>query len=673
MIEEIEEDQEDTKPKKKKSNTKIADFCNKWIKKIDSIDSDYKRNREEAYRYYKAETLSDKDKSDDTKKKRRRSSFVQPVVADHVHAALPIFMKTFAGDEEVTTLKPVEKSDVRGTPYMHELVNYQFKVKNTWYLTLMDFLLDALILKIGIFKYQWFKKTTIIEKEYSGLSQIELEIKLQAQNASLYELKPIIDDKNPIPIFDAVIQYKIEDEYPLVEAVPPCQFGFIDNGNIDNSPFVYHKFTISKYEFIKAYGNKLFNKVKDTKSDNSNVNSILEEEREEEATSTSSVDEDSEDCEFTGYECYFKDTEDGTPMIAIICNEILLKIQKNKYGRPPFRLFTPLKISHRIKGISFYDLHKLYQKLMSVLIRQQLENIYHTNNKRILYDPLLVAPDAIQNNNFPGGLIPGKLGGMQEFETRDLGQGAFGMIEYVNKTIEYHGGIPRSYQGVDIKQLNKTYRGQSQQIYQASQRIEMMNRLLAEMTISPLVGDFVSMNIKFLKKKTSLRILNEWIEFEPDNIIGNYDIIVNTGVGTNNKDLVIMQLQQILGIYNQVYKTGIPVVSPQNVQHTIKELVKTMGFKNTDDFVSDPKMIESVMNLLKVAGKHTMQMGMNDPELINAIQAVAANMGMMGNMQKKNQQQEKTSVEQPAVINQPGVPEQERQPTLTSDGGGHFG
>ena len=79
-----------------------------------------------------------------------------------------------------------------------------------------------------------------------------------------------------------------------------------------------------------------------------------------------------------------------------------------------------------------------------------------------------------------------------------------------------------------------------------------------------------------MQKKTAVRLLNEDIVIEPDDAVGQFDVIINLGIGTNNKDMVVMQMQQLLGIFKMIAQAKIPVVTAQNVYHAMGELIKAM-------------------------------------------------------------------------------------------------
>jgi hypothetical protein len=88
--------------------------------------------------------------------------------------------------------------------------------------------------------------------------------------------------------------------------------------------------------------------------------------------------------------------------------------------------------------------------------------------------------------------------------------------------------------------------------------------------------------------------------------------------------MIVQQMQQLLALYGQVASTGI--VTPQNFYYAMKELIKAMGFKNTDDFVTQPQFMQAIMGLIQML----MQSGIAQqvPQIGQAMQGVMASLGM---------------------------------------------
>ena len=668
----------------KKEKDKLK-FCLDWIDKIGKGHKELNTHYEESLQYYKAEELK-------LGEEKGLSKTVTTTVSDAVNWAMPIMLEIFATNEEVAYIKPRGGEDNKKAEKLSALINYQTRVRNPWFLICHDWIQDAFLAKIGWVKYQWFEETKIIEKKFQGLTIDELNAKISVPHVAVIERTDRIVKEGtinemgmqipPVMEYDVTLEYTMEDEYPLIEAIARQNIGFCtDIKSIADSPFMYHRIKMDKWAFKRKYGSKVFDKIEKLKKeyDDSANDKGVETELLKDVGGKSFFYDDKEK-EYFVYETFYPDPDTGVQWITKICADEIIYDAKNEYDRPPFEAIGAFRLAHRLVALDFLDMLKKFQELSTAILRNLLNNIYMNNQGRYLVDGSgRVNLDDFKNNNVPGGYIRVKGGDLsnavQPLIPPMLQPWAFELYERVERIIEYRSGIPRSYKGVDVGTLNKTFRGQSQQIFQASQIIKMMSKLIAEMGFAPLIQDIIDCNVKFLKKKTVVRVLNEDVEIDPSDIILKADVIVNVGIGTNNKDMVVAQMQQILGIYKIIYEAGIPVVTAQNIYEALIELVKAMGIKDTTRFATDPKFVEAVqklvMNLMQFAPQ-LQAMGIQiPPEIQGSMQNLMANMGMMG--RNKKPEGEPKNIERPSAPINPVNSANARQPTLTGDGNGFFG
>lgn len=623
------------------------DYCLNAIERIKKDENTLISNRLKANKYYNGGI--------DYKDVAGRSKVVITTMQDTINWVIPELLKIFASGDEVILLKPRGGEDDEAIKKQSELINYQMRVRNNWFILINDVLNEACISKLGVIKYYWHDKDKIIEMPpYQGLSEIEYKAKLseiEQQNKnykteivrveetivspeSLDEITGIVSPA--VKTYDLTIRHIMPNAYPKLECVPSEDVGFdIDTRDADSIPFLYHEIKLRKYEIIEKYGEEVFKKIENSIDERAGGKSILssvgnaisgmlssdsiKQEKLKDLGGNSFMF-DKEDDVYYFYECYYKDKDDGTPKFTVICGDVLAVDERNIYDKATFEFFTPHKLPNRLIGLSFYDLLHQMQDHLSMLVRQINDNIAFNNNGRSLFDGTRVDRDELENNNYPGANVECK-GSVHDAVTPlvppPLQPLAFSMLEFVFKQVEYHSGISRAWQGVDPNVINPTFRGFAQQVRQAAQRIEMMARLFAEMTIAPLTMDVMDMNIKFLKNKTAIRVLNEYKEISPDNLIGRYDVIVNVGIGTGNKDVTIMQMQQAIGLDLQLMKAGVSIVTAQNIYEKLKELYKAMGYRNVDAYVTDPKIGDVMKNLIMMFDQHLKQMAMKGIEMEN--------------------------------------------------------
>lgn len=634
-------------------NKEKVEYCLGWIKKIqEGNNQNLTPDREEALKFYNG------DKSIVAYSK-NRSTVVTTDVMDAIEWIKPSLLEIFTSGSNPTSIQGAGGEDVIEVKKLEKLVNYQLRIKNNWFVVLYDCIDDILKLKLGAIKWQWYKETKYITKQYKNLTYEEYVVLTAAPNIEIISNETISEFN-----FNLTIKHAILDSYPLIEAIPVEDFGIPYTAkDIKTAPFIYHRIGLRKWEVIKKYGQEKFNKIKEI-VDSFEDDKRLENERFKDLGGKEFVFNEEEKTYYI-YECYYPDNSTGEAKLNCICGDVLLTDEKNEYEQPPFVAGTALKIGHRLIGLSYYDLLKELQKIKTAILRQILNRVYEANNPRYFGDTNRVDIKDYLYNTHPNAFI--KIKGDPRTaimpETKSpMPPEVFAFYEMLNTEKDYHSGVPRSFQGIEKKELNKTWRGASQQISQAAQRISLIARTIAETIIAPLVNDIINLNIKFLDKEISFRYLNENIKINPDNIVGKYDVIVNVGTGAEDKERTNMHMQQLFGIFATLRKGGIPIATDQNFYAVVKELVETMDKKNYQDFVTDPELIKGVKALIQVV----MSTGMpqKDPRVAMLIQKLGIGFGLVqqGSIEAPNQK-----TEQPIQANQP------INAAITPMGGEYFG
>jgi hypothetical protein len=602
------------------------------IRKIDDQYIEIKNNNSDAFDYYFGANYMEDVAG--------HSQVYTRDLMETVEWIMPALMKIFAGGDDVTSLAPRKKEHAEQVKNHNELINYQLRIKNKWFDTLNSWFRDALLLKRGAVKYQWYKEVKEEERYFQGMNEAELQFHLSDPTVKKVDVKAenIIQpesyvhiglDMDGLPVnktipavksYDGTLFYEIKDEYPLIESVPSEEFGFpVDTRDIENCQFFYHRVKYSKASFINKFGEASFNKVRDLKNTfmSTGDDYSVEFKRFEDIGSAAlNFFYDNADNQWLVYECYFEDEDDGTPWFQAICGNVLLRDEKNEYKKPPFEIITPIKLAHRVIGSSLFDLLKDLQRIRTALMRQMLDNVYYNNNGRSIIDPTRVSYEDFLNANRPGGTIrtldgqPANAEAVFPLPTPQLQPWAFEVLEMVNKEKDYIGGVPRSFQGVNSQILNRTVRGQNQQIQQATQRVEMMARLFAEMGIAPLIRDVVDMNDRFMTQQVAVKVVDNWIDVTPDDVVAKADVIINVGLGTTSKDVLVQQGQQIIALYMQLYQIfGQSLNKP--ILHALEELIKSMGYRDTQNWVPGEEEMQQALAMMQQAQMAKEQGGKN--------------------------------------------------------------
>ena len=235
-----------------------------------------------------------------------------------------------------------------------------------------------------------------------------------------------------------------------------------------------------------------------------------------------------------------------------------------------------------------------------MLNRQVADHIGLTNNPRHE-----VARQGMTETTLDD-LLDSRIGGYVEVETpgtvnplivSPLAPWTFSYMELWEQKREARTGVSRMSGGLDPNTLNKTATGVVSILNQAARRIELIARVFAETGFKDRMRGILDLSAEFpdYVGQRVLRLTGKQIQLAPEALRGKYDLIVNPGVGSGNRDQLAQSMLNLLQIQMQILQSqqgfsDKQLVDAQNLYNTVKEYIsKVMGKRNSGDFINDPE------------------------------------------------------------------------------------
>jgi hypothetical protein len=129
-------------------------------------------------------------------------------------------------------------------------------------------------------------------------------------------------------------------------------------------------------------------------------------------------------------------------------DDVILSVEE--VDENPFVVWCPFPRAHRMVGNSLADKVMDLQRIKSVVLRQQLNGLYLTNNPRMYVPNECMTEDTIDDllTVRPGGIVRGKGATKPEplYEAFEMDKG-MKMLEYITGERESRTGITRLNQG----------------------------------------------------------------------------------------------------------------------------------------------------------------------------------------------------------------------------------
>ena len=531
----------------------------------------------------------------------KTSDLVSTDVADTIEWALPSLMKVFTGSDEVITIAGVTEEDDTKAETMQELLVYQLQRQNKFFPILYNWMKDALITGMGIIKCYW--------ERTEGYTTEQTTLNNEALQALQQTGVPIVSIEGPDIYGDFVVTYQSPyyvKNAPKIENILVSDFIYSsDAKSLEEANFVAQKRKVTMSYLREREAQGVYANIDEIKTEDfrqSKIESPIEQVIGDKYNDLTFNQEDKARLEDVIYECYTKMDINGDgileDMIITICGDTIIRIEQNYMGRHPFFTISPTKDPHRIwVKRSYAELIGELQDLKVALTRQIMHNVALNNDPK-----MLLAEDAINIDDYIQGrkVIRMKSGhSLNEvampMPVHPLSPQTFQFLEYIEGQKENRTGITRYNQGLDANSLNKTATGISAILGQSSQRLELIARMFAETGIYELFRFMVSLNQKFIDQNTVIRLTNKSLKINPEDLTGNFDLVVNAGISIATKESTIMATQTLLTALMQANAGGYMVSTPENIYNLFKKWIESIGFKNYGDYITDPAVTQQRM------------------------------------------------------------------------------
>ena len=273
-------------------------------------------------------------------------------------------------------------------------------------------------------------------------------------------------------------------------------------------------------------------------------------------------------------------------------------LSNEECAQVPIATASPILVPHRWDGMSVAETVADLQQLKTELTRQMLNSAYLANNPRT---EVLTSADGSPYADIDD-LLDSRPGGILRKQRPDaitqnivpfVGGQMLPLLAYVDEMGEKRTGVSKAQQGQDANALrtDRTAVEVMQTANAAQSRIELIARIFAETLLKPIFQGILKLLTEGEMEPIAFRLRNEFVELNPNEWRDSYDMTINVGLGTGDKQQQQGALQTIFS--NQMALAQSPygplLIAPKAIYHTQAKLVENAGFKNVGDFFTDPQ------------------------------------------------------------------------------------
>ena len=290
----------------------------------------------------------------------------------------------------------------------------------------------------------------------------------------------------------------------------------------------------------------------------------------------------------------YDDNGDGTleDLIVTLANDHLLRVELNPLGRLPFFVLSTQHDSSRVlPQSSMADIEGELQALRIAFVRQILLNISVNNTPRYFVDVNQVDVEDLTKDKMMVRCKGNPRDVVTAFPSAPLAPWTMQFIEYFRGVEEEWTGRTRYNQGTDANTLNKTATGISLIMKSSAQRINYIVKIFAETGVSELNRFLIRLNQTYIDQAQVVRLLDRTLTVQPDDLDGNFDIVVNSDVGLGEKEQKVNSLTSYLReVYPFAMQLG--VAGPADFSRAAIRLLELLGWKDARTFLRTPEEIQ---------------------------------------------------------------------------------
>ena len=555
-----------------------------------------------------------------------RSTIVTGEVAEAVDGALPQLLRVFTQSDDVVRFEPKAPGDEEKAKQATEYCNWVLMNDNPGFEVFQTWFKDALLQKAGIVKVWWNDETSVDKEKYENLSEEELTLLLADGQMEVVKQRQTQIGEVPVPptpeqmmlaqqtgvapemTMQPVFSYNVtvkkvnKKGSVKVENVPPEEFLISKKARrIADAPFVAHRRLTTRSELISmgfkadeidelpAYDDLTFTPERVARFPNG--------EQPDDPSLDTSMDE------IETFECYIRTDydEDGIAELRRVFYAGGTILENEEADFIPFCSVCPIPMPHKFFGHSLADRVVDIQKIKTTITRQMLDNLYLSNNARMaVVDGQVNLDDMLTVT--PGGIVRVKNNqAITPLQVPMVAGQAFPMLAYMDEIQQKRTGVTQASQGLDPNILQNTTATAVAMVQNAgAAKVELIARIFAETGVKDLFKSILHLVCKYQDKERIVRMRGKFVAIDPREWSNEYDLTVNVGLGTGNREQQMAMVAAILQKQEQIMsQMGIanPLVSPSQYRNTLGRFIESAGFKDTSEFFREitPEMEQQMM------------------------------------------------------------------------------
>lgn len=523
-----------------------------------------------------------------------RSAVVSSDVWDVVEGLTPMVLRPFVASDDVVKFNPLGPDDEEAAQQESEYLNWVITQRNDSFAELVAWVKTGLLQKNGVVKYWWETSTESSIERYYGVPDDVFALLAQDKGVTIVEHSEEMGPDGPV--HDVVLRTSEEQGFAKFCVIPPEEFLIgrdCQGPNPKLARFVQHRRMATIGE-LRAMGYDVDDDMDDGfDADPQYSQQYLARRSQEEQHQFGEEGSDPTLRQVLFKETYWQIDQDGdgTPELRKLCTVGRQILADEETEEVPFAAWTPYPQPFKFYGRCPADETLEIQLIKSTILRETMNNIYTINNNRTYANESVVLDDLIDNQI--AGVVRVKGQGnvahsVAAAEVTPIGNVTMPMIEYWDSAKENRTGFTRYNQGTDANSLNKTATGIRIIAENANLRVEIISRAFAN-AMADLMRGMHGLCRRHATKAETIRLRGKWVQIDPRGWKKRQDLSISVGLGNADQQMKLQGIQMLMNEQKALAQGGVGIVQPQNFYAAAAKLAEVVGFKNAEEFFSQPQ------------------------------------------------------------------------------------
>ncbi|WP_321823107.1 portal protein [Pyramidobacter piscolens] len=513
-----------------------------------------------------------------------------------VQWALSQALDSFFGTTKVISIVGQGQGDAENAQVMEELIKWQLEQGNKGFMLFSSWFEDTLVYDLGVLKCWWSR----VSQPREGTVTVPRDRLMEMAQTPGVEL---LDVGAPDFYGDCQVTLRrmvTTDNRPVLDHVSPFDMRWLPEARrMEESLFVAQRQIVTGDVLLRGAKEGVYDRDEACRAvdeggtvDYEMADQVLNPDLE----MFPAQEDDAARRRVEIFECYVKHDVNGDgaleDLIVTLANDHLLRVELNPLGRLPFFVLSTQHDSSRVlPQSSMADIEGELQALRVAFVRQILLNISVNNTPRYFIDVNQVDVEDLTKDKMMVRCKGNPHDVVTAFPSAPLAPWTMQFIEYFRGVEEEWTGRTRYNQGTDANTLNKTATGISLIMKSSAQRINHIVKIFAETGVSELNRFLIRLNQTYIDQAQVVRLLDRALTIQPDDLDGNFDIVVNSDVGLGEKEQKVNSLTSYLReVYPFAMQLG--VAGPADFSRAAIRLLELLGWKDARTFLRTPEEIQ---------------------------------------------------------------------------------